>query len=83
MVRHMGCKTAVAVYHALTEAFVSACDDEGTFAVGVSVWKQFLEMLFIPGEKNFREFMVIDGIGIRRISNPNIIQHIGISRIFT
>jgi hypothetical protein len=79
----VGCKIAVTVYHALTEAFVRASDSESALAVSVPVGKQPLEMLFIPGKEKFREFMVVDCISIRRICDPNITQRIHVSSIFT
>src|SRR5262249_25940582 len=79
---HVSRQITVAVYHAFAETPVGASDGEGTFAVGVPIGKQSLEVLFIPGEEKFREFVVIDCISVWRISEPYIRIDFCLSRIF-
>jgi hypothetical protein len=80
---HVCREIAVAVYHAPAEALVRACDGKSAFAVGIPVGEQRLERPFIPSEEKLGEFVVIDSVGVWRISNPNIIRHAHISSIFT
>jgi hypothetical protein len=39
-------------------------------------------MLTVPGQEEFREFVVVDSVGIGGIGNPTITDYIDISSIY-
>jgi hypothetical protein len=72
VVGHVLCQTPVAVHHCQAKVFIRSLDSQGALAVGIPLRKKDGQTLFIPGQEEFGEFLVIDGIGIRGIGDPEI-----------
>ena len=72
VVGHVLGQTAIALHHGDPEVFIRPLDGQGALAVGVPLGKEDGQALFIPGQKEFGEFLVIDGVGVRGIGDPEI-----------
>ena len=45
---------------------------KGGAARGIPVRKEARQVFFVPGEEKVREFVVVDGVGVGRIGDPEV-----------
>ena len=69
VVGHVVRKVRIDFNHGLRKMFIPA-HGERTLAVGVAVRENGREKGFVPRQKIFRELMIIHGVGVRRIGEP-------------
>ena len=72
VVRHVRGEIGVDVHHAVLELFVRALYCQGRPAVGIPIGEEAWKVLFVPGEKKVCELVVVDGIRVGRIGDPQV-----------
>jgi len=72
IVGHVRREVAVDVHHALLEVLIRAPHGKGSAAYGIPVRKEARQVLLVPGEKEVRKLVVVDGICVGRIGDPEI-----------
>ena len=72
VVRHVFGEVLVSVHHALAEFLAGAADGERTLAIRVPVGEEFGQMLFVPGQEELGEFVIVDGVGVGGVGEPDV-----------
>lgn len=72
IIRHMLGKIPVYLNHGTPKFFAVATHGKLSSGIASPFGKYIGEPLFMPGQEKVAEFMIVDGVCVGRISNPDV-----------
>jgi hypothetical protein len=72
VVRHVAGEVFVDFHHRTAEVFAIATHGEFGTSIGGPFGESFGELLVIPSEEEVGEFVVVDGVSVGRVGEPDV-----------